>query len=165
MGQPVAFFEVISPDHERAQKFYRELFGWQVTADPAMGGYGLVDTAAGDGAIGGGIGPSGEPGERGVKIYMRVDDLDAYLDRAEQLGGQRLAPPPTCLATTAASPSSPTRTATRSACGAELARPLISLLGQDGPHRVEDRRILDRGRYRLVLAVGYAPHGLAQDLA
>src|SRR3974377_2575580 len=93
MGQPVAFFEVISPDHERAQKFYRELFGWQVPAAPAMGGYGLVDTGAGDGAIGGGIGPSSNPGEKGVKIYMRVDDLDAYLDRAEQLGGKRLVPP------------------------------------------------------------------------
>jgi uncharacterized protein len=93
MGQPVAFFEVISPDHERAQKFYSELFGWQVSADPAMGGYGLVDTAAGEGAIGGGIGPSSEPGDKGVKIYMRVDDLDAYLDRAEKLGGRRLVPP------------------------------------------------------------------------
>ncbi len=89
MGQPVAFFEIISPDHERAQKFYRELFGWEVAADPAMGGYGLVDTCAGEGAIGGGIGP----GEKRVKIYMRVDDLDAYLDRAEQLGGKRLVPP------------------------------------------------------------------------
>ena len=93
MGQPVAFFEVISPDHERAQKFYRELFGWQVTADPAMGGYGLVDTGAGEHAIGGGIAPADESGQAGVKIYMRVDDLDAYLDRAEQLGGQRLVPP------------------------------------------------------------------------
>jgi len=92
MGQPVAFFEVVSPDHERAQKFYSELFGWQVAADPAMGGYGLVDTGAGEGAIGGGIGPS-EAGEKGVKIYMRVDDLDAYLDRAELLGGKRLVPP------------------------------------------------------------------------
>jgi predicted enzyme related to lactoylglutathione lyase len=92
MGQPVAFFEVISPDHERAQKFYRELFGWQVAADPAMGGYGLVDTGGGEGAIGGGIGPS-EAGEKGVKIYMRVDDLDTYLDRAEQLGGRRLVAP------------------------------------------------------------------------
>ncbi len=44
MGQPVAYFEVLSPDHERAQKFYRALFGWQVDADPAMGGYALVDT-------------------------------------------------------------------------------------------------------------------------
>jgi uncharacterized protein len=93
MGQPVAFFEVISPDHERAQKFYGELFGWQVAADPAMGGYGLVDTGAGEDAIGGGIGPSSAPGDGGVKIYVRVDDLEAFLDRAERLGGRRLVPP------------------------------------------------------------------------
>ena len=93
MGQPVAFFEVVSPDAAAAQKFYAELFGWQIAADPAMGGYGLVDTGAGDGAIGGGIGTSDDKTEKSVKIYMRVDDLDAYLDRAEQLGGQRLVPP------------------------------------------------------------------------
>jgi uncharacterized protein len=93
MGQPVAFFEVISPHHERAQKFYGELFGWQVAADPAMGGYGLVDTGAGEDAIGGGIGPSSAPGDAGVKIYVRVDDLEAFLDRAERLGGRRLVPP------------------------------------------------------------------------
>jgi predicted enzyme related to lactoylglutathione lyase len=93
MGQAVAFFEVVSPDHERVQKFYGELFGWQVAAYPAMGGYGLVDTGAGEGAIGGGIGPSSGPGDKGVKIYVRVDDLDAYLDRAEMLGGKRLVPP------------------------------------------------------------------------
>jgi len=58
-----------------------------------MGWYGLVDTGAGEAAIRGGIGPSSEPGETGVKIYMRVDDLDAYLDRAEKLGGKRLLPP------------------------------------------------------------------------
>jgi hypothetical protein len=93
MGQPVAFFEVTSPNAEQAQKFYAELFGWQVSADPAMGGYALVDTGAGEGAVGGGIGPSSDPQDSGVKIYMRVDDLDRYLDRAEQLGGKRLVPP------------------------------------------------------------------------
>lgn len=93
MGQPVAFFEVISPNAERAQKFYAGLFGWQVSADPAMGGYALVDTGAGEGAVGGGIGPSSDPQDAGVKIYMRADDLGRYLDRAEQLGGKRLVPP------------------------------------------------------------------------
>ncbi len=34
MGQPVAFFEVISPEPERVQRFYAELFGWQVSPDP-----------------------------------------------------------------------------------------------------------------------------------
>lgn len=93
MGAPVAFFEIGSADHERAQKFYAELFGWQVAADPAMGGYALVDTAAGDGAIGGGIGPLAEGEQPGTRIYVKVDDLDSYLKRAEQLGGTRLVPP------------------------------------------------------------------------
>lgn len=93
MAQPVAFFEVTSPDHERAQRFYAELFDWRVAADPAMGGYGLVDTGAGDGAIGGGIGPAETSADAGVRIYVRVDDLDGYLARAEQLGGERLVEP------------------------------------------------------------------------
>ena len=28
-----------------------------------------------------------------MKIYVHVDDLDAYLDRAERLGGRRVVPP------------------------------------------------------------------------
>jgi uncharacterized protein len=94
MGQPVAFFEIISPNAERARKFYAELFGWKVDSDPAMGGYSLIDTQSGEGAIGGGIGEPGAPGEGpSVKIYMRVDDLDTYLERAEQLGGTRVLAP------------------------------------------------------------------------
>ena len=93
MGMPVAFFEVVSEDHERAQRFYADLFDWQVAADPDMGGYGLVDTDAGEGGIGGGIGPSDVPGDTGVKVYVRVPDLQAALDRAEVLGGKALVPP------------------------------------------------------------------------
>ena len=90
MGAPVAFFEIISGDAKRAQSFYGELFGWQAEGDPAMGGYALVDT--GSESIGGGIG-SDDDDQPGVRIYMRVDDLDAYLDRAEKLGGTRLVGP------------------------------------------------------------------------
>ncbi|HVL07047.1 MAG TPA: VOC family protein [Acidimicrobiales bacterium] len=93
MGQPVAFFEVISAEPERAKSFYGELFGWQIDAPPGMDGYALVDTGAGEGAIGGGIGPSQGPGDAGVKIYVRVGDLDAYVARAEQLGAALLVPP------------------------------------------------------------------------
>jgi hypothetical protein len=93
MGQPVAFFEIVSPDAARARAFYTELFGWAANTDPSMGGFTLLDTQAGDGAIGGGIGESAEPAETGVKIYMRVGDLDAFLERAEKLGGTRVQPP------------------------------------------------------------------------
>lgn len=93
MGQPVAFFEIISSDAARARAFYTELFGWKAEPDPEMAGYALVDTGAGEGAIGGGIGPSMAPGDTGVKIYMRVDDLESHLEKAEKLGGTKVVPP------------------------------------------------------------------------
>ncbi|MEK7217098.1 MAG: VOC family protein, partial [Chloroflexota bacterium] len=40
----------------------------------------------------GGIGPAQqEPGH--VTVYVQVDDLDAYLKKAESLGGKTLMPP------------------------------------------------------------------------
>ena len=93
MPHPVAFFEVVSPDHERSQAFYGQLFGWHVAPDPAMGGYALVDTGAGEGAVPGGIGPGSAPGESGARFYVRVEDLEATLARAEELGAARLLPP------------------------------------------------------------------------
>ncbi|GAB3449123.1 VOC family protein [Actinophytocola sediminis] len=83
MTQSVAFFEVVSTDHERTQRFYRELFGWRVTADPDMGGYGTVPTDAEETPVGG----------IGLKVYLQVPDLDTYLERAESLGGTRVIPP------------------------------------------------------------------------
>jgi predicted enzyme related to lactoylglutathione lyase len=93
MGAPVAYFEVISGDHERARRFYSELFDWTAEADPAMGGYAMIDTGNGDGAVSGGIGPASPEDGPGVRIYVRVDDLDAYLAKAEKLGGTTIVPP------------------------------------------------------------------------
>ncbi len=59
-------------------------------ADPATGGYGLVDAGAGEGAIRGGIGRATSRARRTSKIHMRADDMDACLDWAEKLGGKRL---------------------------------------------------------------------------
>jgi predicted enzyme related to lactoylglutathione lyase len=85
--------EVISTDHDRAQRFYGELFDWKVDADPAMGGYALVDTQSAPGPVFGGIGPSMDGKDAGIKFYVRVDDLAATLDRAVELGGARVAEP------------------------------------------------------------------------
>ena len=74
MGQPIAFFEVVGPDHERAQSSCRELFDRHMAADLTMGGYRLVDTGAGEHAIGGGIGPSTQPGDFGR--FAIFTDLD-----------------------------------------------------------------------------------------
>ncbi|MEV6304085.1 VOC family protein [Actinoplanes sp. NPDC051861] len=91
MGRPVAFFEIISTDAARARTFYGDLFGWS-SADEE-GGYALVDTGAGETAIGGGIGQAESPDEAGVKIYVRVEDLEKSLARATELGGATLVEP------------------------------------------------------------------------
>jgi uncharacterized protein len=92
MGAPVAWFEITSQDPRRLIDFYRELFGWTISESPDAG-YSLVDTAAGD-AIGGGIGAVQTPDDAGgVTVYMKVDDLQAYLDKAEALGGKTVVPP------------------------------------------------------------------------
>lgn len=93
MGQPVAMFEIVSENNEALGRFYSDLFGWSIKANPAWGPYALIDTQAGDGAIGGGIGKAARPGEKGVKLYVRVDDLMEALRRAENLGGTRLVEP------------------------------------------------------------------------
>src|SRR5260370_29253649 len=104
MGQPVAFFEIISPDHERAQKFYSELFGWQVAADPAMGGYGLVGTGAGEGAIGGGIGRGDEPGRRASRSTCGALPWTPTRTAPGSGGASGSSPPPSPPARTARSP-------------------------------------------------------------
>jgi predicted enzyme related to lactoylglutathione lyase len=93
VGRPITMIEIISNDHERAQRFYSELFDWKVDPDPAMGGYALVDTQSEVGPVIGGIGPSMGAGDAGVKLYVRVDDLSTTLARAVELGGARLVEP------------------------------------------------------------------------
>jgi predicted enzyme related to lactoylglutathione lyase len=90
MGRPVVHFEIGVADADRSRDFYGELFGWTIRLDGS--GYGLVDTGAGAG-INGGIlqAPEGVPAY--VTLYVGVDDLDRFLERAEELGGKTVTEP------------------------------------------------------------------------
>jgi uncharacterized protein len=85
MANPVVHWEVVGRDGPGLQRFYGELFGWNVQNHPEMN-YGIVEAQDGTG-IGGGIGQSPDGGGH-VTFYVAVDDPQAYLDRAEQLGGR-----------------------------------------------------------------------------
>ena len=61
-----------------------------MNADNPMN-YGLVDTQTDEG-INGGIAGEQEAATR-VTIYVQVDDLQAFLDKAESLGGKTIMPP------------------------------------------------------------------------
>lgn len=84
-GAPVDWFEVLGADAARSQRFYAEIFGWQI--GPAGTGYGTVDTGTSRG-IKGGIG-AGQPG-LWLTVYARVADVGAALARAAELGGSPL---------------------------------------------------------------------------
>ena len=87
MANPVTWFEIVGSDGAALQRFYGDLFGWEIKADNPMN-YGMIDAQGGKG-IGGGIGAAqGGPGH--VTVYVEVDDPQAYLDKAEQLGGRTI---------------------------------------------------------------------------
>lgn len=90
MPNPVVHFEVQAKEPKKMQEFYQKLFDWHINDDNPMS-YGIVDTHV-EGGIGGGIGPAPE-GVGRVTFYAQVDDLQQYLDKAEQLGGKTLMPP------------------------------------------------------------------------
>jgi uncharacterized protein len=93
MGAPVAWFDITSRDPKGIGEIYSRLFGWTL-ADSGQPGNSLVDTGAGEGAIGGGIGTAqGENDAGSTTIYLKVGDLQAYLDRAVILGGTLVVPP------------------------------------------------------------------------
>jgi predicted enzyme related to lactoylglutathione lyase len=87
MGSQVVHFEIIGGDGAKLQSFYGQLFGWEIKADNPWN-YGMV--AADDAGIGGGIG-AGQ--QTGAMFYVEVPDLQAALDKVEQMGGKTLTPP------------------------------------------------------------------------
>jgi predicted enzyme related to lactoylglutathione lyase len=85
MGAPLAYFEITGPDADALGRFYGALFDWTINDGPEAG-YSMIDTGTDQtGGIGG--------GEAAVTIYMRVDDLQATLDRAAEHGGKTLVEP------------------------------------------------------------------------
>jgi predicted enzyme related to lactoylglutathione lyase len=89
MVNPVAWFEITGPDASALQRFYGEAFDWQIDANNPMN-YGMV--TAGEGGIGGGVGPHPE-GKAHATFYISVPDVDAALAKVGELGGQTIMPP------------------------------------------------------------------------
>ena len=92
----VVHFEIPADNPERAQKFYRELFGWKIEAAPGDMPYWMVSTVAVDektrmpreaGAINGGLMQRQQKGEAPV-IVVNVANLDIHLKKAQKAGAK-----------------------------------------------------------------------------
>ena len=89
MPHPVVHFEIRSKDPDATRGFFSDLFGWEYS-EGGLPGYTYVNTG-GQGAIPGGIGPV-QGGDDAVVFFVGVDDVEATLKRAEELGGATVQP-------------------------------------------------------------------------
>ena len=91
MPNPVVHWEIQTSNAKKVQEFYHNLFDWHVDTSNPME-YGLVDTHTERG-IGGGIGGTGSDDRPNlVTFYVEVDDLEASLSKAQELGGKTVMP-------------------------------------------------------------------------
>jgi predicted enzyme related to lactoylglutathione lyase len=100
MDHTVVHFEIPADQPERAVKFYRELFGWDIKhyEGSAAGGmdYWMVQTVPSDAeghptrpGVNGGLMRRMFPGQAPVN-YIGVADVDEFVGKAEQLGAKVL---------------------------------------------------------------------------
>ena len=103
MAQPVVHFEIIGNDPQNLRDYYTGLFGWEFeTPSPVaeevseQGSYGFLDlvTAEDGTGIRGGVG-GGPSYESHALFYVAVPNVEAALQKAEQLGGTRVMGPAT----------------------------------------------------------------------
>jgi uncharacterized protein len=89
MAHPVIHAEIRSTDPDATRSFYAELFGWTY-GDGAFPGYTFVDTGV-ENALPTAIGPV-QGGSDAVLFFVGVEDVEATLARAEELGGAIVQP-------------------------------------------------------------------------
>ena len=106
MANLVVHFEIHASEPQRLIDFYGDLFGWRFsqfgevpywTIETGDGAIGNVAGSAGHGINGGLLprsGPGPEPGATvvGCNIVVGVDDVDALMRRAIELGGMEAIP-------------------------------------------------------------------------
>ena len=98
MDHTVVHFEIPADDPERAVKFYRELFGWEIKQVGGPMDYWFVETVPTDGegmpirqGVNGGVMRRMMPGQVPVN-YIAVDDVDEFARKAERLGAKVVVP-------------------------------------------------------------------------
>lgn len=79
---PIVHFEIGGTNVERAAEFYRTLFGWTIADGPmkSIEGAGLT----------GHLNALGHKPSNYTVVYVGVDDIRAYLARAQALGAKTL---------------------------------------------------------------------------
>jgi uncharacterized protein len=90
MAHPVVHAEIRSQDPDATRRFFADLFGWKVASEGAFPGYTFIDTGV-EGGTFVAISPR-QSAEDEVLFFVAVENVEAMLARAEQLGGSIVQP-------------------------------------------------------------------------
>jgi hypothetical protein len=84
-------FQILSKSPDETAAFYGNLFGWSFDANNPMG-YRQIRTGSEEG-IQGGIWPAPPQAPNFVQLFIAVDDVQASVAKAQELGAKVLIPP------------------------------------------------------------------------
>ena len=83
----IVWFEVPADDLDRAQKFYKSMFGWNFAKLPAaINDYWHIDTGGPDASPDGGMMPRMHP-QQPITNYVSVPSITKAAAKVEKLGG------------------------------------------------------------------------------
>jgi len=92
MPNPIVRWQIIAPEPARTAAFYRDVFGWELSAANSMGYRELRTGSESAAPVDGGVWPS-PPGQPGfVQLFIEVADLDRCIAKANELGAKTLVP-------------------------------------------------------------------------
>ena len=91
MGQPVLYWQILSKQPAKLAEFYGSIFGWNIEPADAIGSR-AVSTGSPEG-IPGGIWQIPPEGHSMVQLFIRVEDVGAYVRKVEAGGGKVVFPP------------------------------------------------------------------------
>lgn len=90
MKNPVARWQIITKDPENHSAFYREVFGWEISADNPLN-YRQA-TSGRDASPDGGFWPAPPEAPSFVQLHVQVEDVPAAVGRATEHGAEVIVP-------------------------------------------------------------------------
>lgn len=91
MTARMIYVELPAPDVEAAVAFYREVFGWTITAS-SLSDQPYWTFSSEEAGLGGALDPSKTPSPDGPVIYVQVDGLAQALAKVAAAGGETVRP-------------------------------------------------------------------------
>ena len=90
MANSIVHWEIMGPDGDALNTFYRDLFDWKGESVPGFDSYYLVD--ADQTGVGGAVGKGMEQMPSYLTMYVKVENVDDHLAKAEAAGATTIAP-------------------------------------------------------------------------